>query len=66
MAPNEMPEHIGSIIARMSADVARGQARWLQHERTCPYWDRIDPLACTCSTRAVIDLLLYIAQRKAA
>jgi hypothetical protein len=58
--------HIGTIIAGMSADVARGQARWLKHETTCPYWKRLEPTACACSARSVVDLLLYIAQRKAA
>jgi hypothetical protein len=58
--------HIGTIIAGMSADVARGQARWLNHDIGCPYWDRIEPAECACSARSVVDLLLYIASRKAA
>jgi len=59
-------EHIGAIIARMSADVARGQARWLRHDPECPYWPRLTPTDCACSARPVIDLLLHIAHRKAA
>jgi hypothetical protein len=58
--------HIGTIIAGMSADVARGQARWLNHAVDCPYWPRLEPTACACSARSVVDLLLYIATRKAA
>jgi hypothetical protein len=50
----------------MSADVARGQARWLNHAVDCPYWPRLEPTACACSARSVVDLLLYIATRKAA
>jgi hypothetical protein len=58
--------HIGQIIAGMSADVASKQARWLQHDHGCPYWHRLEPTACACSARSVVDLLLYIASRKAA
>jgi hypothetical protein len=58
--------HLGQIIAGMSADVARGQARWLKHDYGCPYWQRLEPTACACSARSVVDLLLYIATRKAA
>jgi hypothetical protein len=58
--------HIGDIIAGMTEDVARQQARWLKHDQGCGFWNRIDPTSCSCSARSVVDLLLYIAARKAA
>ncbi len=58
-----MMEHIGQIIARIEPDLARGQAKQFRHNDHCPFWDRIDPLACTCETRPLIDLLLLIADR---
>jgi hypothetical protein len=61
-----MIEHIGTIIARVGADIAAKQARWLQHDYGCPCWNKVVPTDCNCSARPVIDLLLTIAQRKAA
>jgi hypothetical protein len=58
--------HLGTIIAGMSADVATKQARWLSHGVLCRYWVALKPIECNCEARSVIDLLLYIAERKAA
>jgi hypothetical protein len=63
MAPNVMA-HIGSIIARISPDIARHYTRAPRHELRCPYWNRAEPTDCTCSCRPVIDLLLHIIARK--
>ena len=59
-------EHIAPIIERVTAELAERQTRRLSHDLKCPYWERIDPHACSCSSRPVVDLLLAIAQRRAA
>ena len=59
-------EHIAPIIARITAKMAAEQAKHTNHGLRCPFWDRIDPRACSCETRPLIDLLLHIAARNAA
>jgi hypothetical protein len=59
-------EHVAPIVARVTADLAHRQVRHLDHEIACPFWERIDPAACCCSARPLIDLLLHLADKKAA
>jgi hypothetical protein len=59
-------EHVAPIVARVTAELARRQVRHLDHEIACPFWERIDPAACRCSARPLIDLLLHLAQQRAA
>jgi hypothetical protein len=61
--PNVGVEHIAPIVARVTADVAARQARWLQHDVGCGYWPRLEPSACSCDARPVVDLLLHLSQR---
>ncbi len=56
-------ERIDAIIGRVMPDIAARAARYTNHTLKCPYWDRIDPRACSCETRPLIDLLLHIAER---
>jgi hypothetical protein len=66
--PIAAPAHsdIESLVARVPAHLAATQARWLKHFHPCPYWLRMDPNACTCEARPVVDLLLAIARRAGA
>ena len=59
-------ERIAPIVARVTAEIADRQVRHLDHDLRCPYWERIAPADCACASRPVVDLLLALAQRRAA
>lgn len=55
-------EPIAPIIARVTSELADRQVRHLNHESRCPFYERIDPEMCNCSTRPLVDLLLHLAR----
>lgn len=50
------------VPASLTPDLARWQVGALHHELPCPFWQAIDPGACTCRARPLVDFLLALGR----